>query len=214
MAGRERMMKVDEVMERLGVSKATAYQVIKRLNAELEAKGLRTIPGRVSERYFDETYFSLKGAGEDDIKAGGERHMDEPVPLRGRLRPLPQQVQARVRDRGRCRSVREALQGQGEQVARHQLPRLHRAVRGRRRPAAEGEHLADQGVHHQRQARPLLRADDNDRGHDARRGQVAERPPEGQPQDGTAVHGHLPAHGQQPGGLHLQPRRAVLQAKA
>ncbi len=67
MAGRERMMKVDEVMERLGVSKATAYQVIKRLNAELEAKGLRTIPGRVSERYFDETYFSLKGAGEDDI---------------------------------------------------------------------------------------------------------------------------------------------------
>ena len=62
MAGRERMMKVDEVMERLGVSKATAYLVIKRLNAELEAKGLRTIPGRVSERYFDETYFSLKGA--------------------------------------------------------------------------------------------------------------------------------------------------------
>ena len=61
------MMKVDEVMERLGVSKATAYQVIKRLNAELEAKGLRTIPGRVSERYFDPTYFSLKGAGEDDI---------------------------------------------------------------------------------------------------------------------------------------------------
>ena len=62
MAGRERMMKVDEVMERLGVSKATAYLVIKRLNAELEAKGLRTIPGRVSE-----TYFSLKGADEDDI---------------------------------------------------------------------------------------------------------------------------------------------------
>ena len=67
MAGRERMMKGDEVMERLGVSKATAYLVIKRLNAELEAKGLRTIPGRVSERYFDETYFSLKGADEDDI---------------------------------------------------------------------------------------------------------------------------------------------------
>ena len=49
------------------MSKATAYLVIKRLNAELEAKGLRTIPGRVSERYFDETYFSLKGADEDDI---------------------------------------------------------------------------------------------------------------------------------------------------
>ena len=44
-------------MERLGLSKASAYQVIKNLNSELEAKGLRTIPGRVSKRYFETVYF-------------------------------------------------------------------------------------------------------------------------------------------------------------
>ena len=53
----DRMLKVDEVMERLGLSKASAYQVIKNLNSELEAKGLRTIPGRVSKRYFESVYF-------------------------------------------------------------------------------------------------------------------------------------------------------------
>lgn len=53
----DRMLKVNEVMERLGLSKASAYQVIKDLNTELEAKGLRTIPGRVSKRYFEAVYF-------------------------------------------------------------------------------------------------------------------------------------------------------------
>lgn len=53
----DRMLKVGEVMERLGLSKASAYQVIKDLNTELEAKGLRTIPGRVSKRYFEAVYF-------------------------------------------------------------------------------------------------------------------------------------------------------------
>ena len=53
----DRMLKVDEVMERLGLSKASAYQVIKNLNSELEAKGLRTIPRRVSKRYFETVYF-------------------------------------------------------------------------------------------------------------------------------------------------------------
>lgn len=55
-----RMLKVDEVMERLGLSKASAYQVIKNLNSELEAKGLRTIPGRVSKRYFETVYFQAE----------------------------------------------------------------------------------------------------------------------------------------------------------
>ena len=59
----DRMMKVDEVMERLSLSKASAYQVIKELNAELEAKGLRTIPGRVSKRYFDSVYFNPAEVG-------------------------------------------------------------------------------------------------------------------------------------------------------
>ena len=41
MEHQDRMMKVDEVMERLGLSKASAYTVIKELNAELEARGDR-----------------------------------------------------------------------------------------------------------------------------------------------------------------------------
>lgn len=60
MEHQDRMMKVDEVMERLGLSKASAYTVIKELNAELEARGLRTIPGRVSMSYFDSVYFEPK----------------------------------------------------------------------------------------------------------------------------------------------------------
>lgn len=66
MEQQDRMMKVNEVMERLSLSKASAYQVIKDLNAELEAKGLRTIPGRVSKRYFDSVYFTPAEVGVHD----------------------------------------------------------------------------------------------------------------------------------------------------
>lgn len=66
MEPQDRMMKVDEVMECLSLSKASAYQVIKDLNEELEQKGLRTIPGRVSKRYFDSVYFEPAGVGVHD----------------------------------------------------------------------------------------------------------------------------------------------------
>ena len=55
------LMGVAEVMERLGVSKATAYSIIKRLNADIEAKGLKTIQGKVHSGYFEETFFNLDG---------------------------------------------------------------------------------------------------------------------------------------------------------
>ena len=41
-----------EVATMLGVSKTSAYRVIKRLNAELEEKGYITITGKISKRYF------------------------------------------------------------------------------------------------------------------------------------------------------------------
>ena len=47
----------DEVARLLGVSKAYAYKVIRRLNAELESEGMLTIPGKVSAAYFDERFF-------------------------------------------------------------------------------------------------------------------------------------------------------------
>lgn len=52
------LMNVYEVMERLDVSRTTAYTIIKELNEELRAKGLRTIAGKVNSQYFEETYFA------------------------------------------------------------------------------------------------------------------------------------------------------------
>lgn len=46
-----------EVARQLGVSKAYAYKVIRRLNEELERAGRITIPGKVSAAYFDERFF-------------------------------------------------------------------------------------------------------------------------------------------------------------
>lgn len=47
-------MSVEEVMAEAGVGKNTAYQIIKQLNAELEAMGKLTFRGRVNWRYFEE----------------------------------------------------------------------------------------------------------------------------------------------------------------
>lgn len=47
-------MRVDEVAEELEISKSYAYKIVQRLNAELEQKGIITISGRVSTKYFME----------------------------------------------------------------------------------------------------------------------------------------------------------------
>ena len=47
-------MTVEEVMEAAGVGRNTAYQIIKKLNAELEAMGKITFRGRVNRRFFEE----------------------------------------------------------------------------------------------------------------------------------------------------------------
>lgn len=55
-----RMMKGSEVAERLGISRASAYEVIRELNQELSEKGLITRQGRVSADYFEKRYFGGK----------------------------------------------------------------------------------------------------------------------------------------------------------
>lgn len=55
-----RMMKCPEVAERLGISRTSAYEVIRELNQELSEKGLITRPGRVSADYFEKRYFDGK----------------------------------------------------------------------------------------------------------------------------------------------------------
>lgn len=56
----------DEVANELGISKAYAYKIIQKLNAELEEKGFLTISGRVNKKYFYErTYYNSKNNGKD-----------------------------------------------------------------------------------------------------------------------------------------------------
>lgn len=49
-----RFIRVDEVAQELGISKSYAYKIVRKLNAELKAKGYLTITGRVSRQYFME----------------------------------------------------------------------------------------------------------------------------------------------------------------
>lgn len=53
-----RLMSATEVAEQLGTSKAYAYKVIRRLNAELAKKGCLIVQGKVSRMYFEERYFA------------------------------------------------------------------------------------------------------------------------------------------------------------
>lgn len=48
---------VTDVMQLIGVSKSKAYQIIQRLNKEMEAKGYIIIAGRIPRKYFDERFY-------------------------------------------------------------------------------------------------------------------------------------------------------------
>lgn len=47
-----RLIGADEVAKRLGVSKGTAYRIIRDLNADMKAEGKKTISGKVDEGKF------------------------------------------------------------------------------------------------------------------------------------------------------------------
>lgn len=49
-------LRVDDVAMELGVSTSYAYKIIRKLNAELEKKGIITIAGRVNKQYFTERF--------------------------------------------------------------------------------------------------------------------------------------------------------------
>lgn len=68
-----RLMSATEVAEQLGTSKAYAYKVIRKLNAELAKKGCLIVQGKVSRRYFEERYFAGKpmarqNRGDGDVR--------------------------------------------------------------------------------------------------------------------------------------------------
>lgn len=52
-----RLISAGEVAARLGTSKGYAYRVIRRLNAELEERGILVVQGKVSADYFERRFF-------------------------------------------------------------------------------------------------------------------------------------------------------------
>lgn len=55
----QRMVGAKHVMDSLGVSRASAYRIIRDLNRELEAAGVRTLAGKVSLAFFERRFFSI-----------------------------------------------------------------------------------------------------------------------------------------------------------
>ena len=53
-------VRVDEVCQMLAVSRAEAYRIIKRLNAELAAQGYIVMTGRVNRRYLEEHIYGFR----------------------------------------------------------------------------------------------------------------------------------------------------------
>ena len=53
------MMGCEDVVAALGVSRSTAYQIIRRLNQELEKAGYTTVRGRVSRAYFEKRTYGI-----------------------------------------------------------------------------------------------------------------------------------------------------------
>lgn len=58
---KHRMLAVEDIMEALSVSKSSAYTIMREINDDLAAKGLRIIPGRVSEAHFNAAFFGDDG---------------------------------------------------------------------------------------------------------------------------------------------------------
>ena len=45
-------MNADDIAEEMGISKSSAYKILRRLNAELREQGYYTLAGRVNTNYF------------------------------------------------------------------------------------------------------------------------------------------------------------------
>ena len=56
----KRLIGAREVAEKLHIGRTKAYELIHELNLEMERKGCRTIPGRVSCELLDELYIKPK----------------------------------------------------------------------------------------------------------------------------------------------------------
>lgn len=71
--GNDMFISEPEVEQITGLRETSCYKLIRKLNAELEAKGYFTLPGRVSRRYFlERLYGGLEANGVlPDQEVGG-----------------------------------------------------------------------------------------------------------------------------------------------
>ena len=53
------LMNAKEISEELGISKTLAYEIMQKLNKELDAKGYFVIKGKVSRRYLSEQIYGM-----------------------------------------------------------------------------------------------------------------------------------------------------------
>lgn len=54
-----KLVGADYVMRSLGVSRASAYRIIRDLNNELESSGVRTLAGKVNLAFFEKRFFAI-----------------------------------------------------------------------------------------------------------------------------------------------------------
>ncbi len=57
----------DDIAQMLGVSKSSAYIIIRRLNEDLEKSGYITIRGKISRVYFSEKWYGSQSKVEGAI---------------------------------------------------------------------------------------------------------------------------------------------------
>ena len=61
----------NQIAEMLDVSKASAYNIIKKLNTELEERGFIVISGKISKVYFNEKWYGgTPNITESDVLQG------------------------------------------------------------------------------------------------------------------------------------------------
>jgi len=53
----KKFLNASDVAEILGISKSSAYRIIKKLNGELQKAGKITVAGKISSRYFYEKIY-------------------------------------------------------------------------------------------------------------------------------------------------------------
>ena len=59
----EKFLKVEDIMEILGISKSAAYKLMRELNDEMVKKVYIAIRGRVNRKYFEERFYGMSDAG-------------------------------------------------------------------------------------------------------------------------------------------------------